>query len=178
MCLKENPPFKAGVLHTKLSTVNISLEKDLVDGQWLGTACFFTFIQGDDRRWDGWMASLTRWTWVWVNSGSWWLTGRPGVLVVMGSQRVGHDWATELNWTEPNLPEKRLLLCSLSEGYILLQRLWMKGERLKQWCGGWENEHMWDSGSVFVFFFFSWVCRISSLTRHWTRASCYGSMES
>ena len=46
------------------------------------------------------MASLTRWTWVWVNSGSWWWTGRPGVLRFMGSQRVGHDWATELNWTD------------------------------------------------------------------------------
>ena len=43
-------------------------------------------------------ASLTRWTWVWVNSGSWWWTGRPGVLRLMGSQRVGHDWTTELNW--------------------------------------------------------------------------------
>ena len=48
--------------------------------------------------WDGWMVSLTRWTWVWVNSGSWWWTGQPGVLWFMGSQRVGHDWATELNW--------------------------------------------------------------------------------
>ena len=56
--------------------------------------------KGNDRGWDGWMASLTRWTWVWVNSGSWWWTGRPGVLRFMGSQRVGHDWATELNWTE------------------------------------------------------------------------------
>ena len=46
------------------------------------------------------MASLTRWTWVSVNSGSWWWTGRPGMLQFMGSQRVGHDWATELNWTE------------------------------------------------------------------------------
>ena len=46
------------------------------------------------------MASPTRWTWVWVNSGSWWWTGRPGVLRFMGSQRIGHDWATELNWTE------------------------------------------------------------------------------
>ena len=46
------------------------------------------------------MASLTRWTWVWVNSGSWWWTGRPGVLWFMGSRRVGHDWATELNWTD------------------------------------------------------------------------------
>ena len=52
--------------------------------------------EGDDRGWDGWMASLTPWTWVWVNSGSWWWTGRPGVLRFMGSQRVGHDWATEL----------------------------------------------------------------------------------
>ena len=50
--------------------------------------------------WDGWMASPTQWTWVWVNSRSWWWTGRPGVLQFMGSQRVGHDWATELNWTE------------------------------------------------------------------------------
>ena len=50
--------------------------------------------------WDGWMASPTQWTWVWVNSGSWWWAGRPGVLQSMGLQRVGHDWATELNWTE------------------------------------------------------------------------------
>ena len=57
--------------------------------------------EGDDSRgWDGWMASLTRWTWVGVNSGSWWWTGRPGVLGFMGSQRVGHDWETELNWTD------------------------------------------------------------------------------
>ena len=54
--------------------------------------------EGDYRGWDGWMASLTQWTWVWVNSGSWWWTGRPGVLRIMGLQRVGHDWATELNW--------------------------------------------------------------------------------
>ena len=57
--------------------------------------------EGDDRGWDGWMASLTRWTRVCVNSGSWWWTGRPGVLWFMGSQRVGHDWATELtDWTD------------------------------------------------------------------------------
>ena len=54
----------------------------------------------DDRGWDGWMASLTRWTWVWVNAGSWWWTGRPGILQFMGSQRVKHDSAPELNWTE------------------------------------------------------------------------------
>ena len=56
--------------------------------------------EGDNRGWDGWMASLTRWTWVWVNSGSWWWTGRPGVLQYMGSQRVGHDWVTEPNRTD------------------------------------------------------------------------------
>ena len=54
--------------------------------------------EGDNRGWDGWMASLTRWTWVWVNSGSWWWTGRPGVLWFMRSQRVRHDWTIELNW--------------------------------------------------------------------------------
>ena len=54
--------------------------------------------KGLTRVWDGWMSSPTWWTWVWVNSGSWWWTGRPGVLRFMVSQRVGHDWATELNW--------------------------------------------------------------------------------
>ena len=56
--------------------------------------------EGADRGWDGWMASLTQWTWVWVNSSSWWWTGRPGMLRFMGSQRVGHDWVTELNWNK------------------------------------------------------------------------------
>ena len=56
--------------------------------------------EGDGRGWDGWMASLTQWTWVWVNSRSWWWTGRPGVLQSIGWQRVRHDWATELNWTD------------------------------------------------------------------------------
>ena len=50
-----------------------------------------------DRGWDGWVVSPTRWTWVWVNSGSWWWTGRPRVLRFMESQRVRHNWATELN---------------------------------------------------------------------------------
>ena len=54
--------------------------------------------EGGDRGWDGWMASPTEWTWVWVNYRSWWWTGRTGVLQSMGLQRVRHDWATELNW--------------------------------------------------------------------------------
>ena len=53
--------------------------------------------EGDSRGWDGWMASLIQWTWVWMDSGSWWWTGRPGVLQFMGLQRVRHDWVTELN---------------------------------------------------------------------------------
>ena len=58
--------------------------------------------KGDDRGWDGWMASPTQWTWVWVNSGNWWWIGRSGMLQLMGSQRVGNNWVTELNW----LPSK------------------------------------------------------------------------
>ena len=54
--------------------------------------------EGDDRGWDGWMASLTRWIWVWVSSGSWWWIGKPGMPQSTGLQRVGHDWATELNY--------------------------------------------------------------------------------
>ena len=59
----------------------------------------------DDRGWDCWMASPTQWTWVWVDSGSWWWTGRPGMLWSMRSWRVGHDWATELS---------KLTICSTS----------------------------------------------------------------
>ena len=62
------------------------------------------------------MASRTRWTWVWVDSGSWWWTGRPGVLWSMGLQRVRHDWETELNWTEftqniYEISEKSWIIC-------------------------------------------------------------------
>ena len=70
--------------------------------------------EGDDRGWDGWMASLTWWTWVWVNSGSWWWTGRPDVLQLMESQRVRHDWATELtDWLSPLLIESEKEIKSL-----------------------------------------------------------------
>ena len=72
--------------------------------------------EGDDRRWDGWMASPTQWTWVWVNSVSWRWTGRPGMLQSMGLQRVGHDWATELNWTDLSL----ILFCHLSSHWGIL----------------------------------------------------------
>ena len=71
-----------------------SFEKTLMLGKIEGGG------ERDNRGWDGWMASPTQWTWVWANSESWWWTGRPGVLRFMRLQRVGHDWATELNWTD------------------------------------------------------------------------------
>ena len=80
--------------------------------------------EGDDRGWDGWEASPTQWTWVWVGSRSWWWTGRTGVLQSMGSQRVGQGWATELNWTVetwhpvcplPRTPYSRVLALRLAE---------------------------------------------------------------
>ena len=66
--------------------------------------------EGDNRGWDGWMASPTQWTWVWVNSGRWWWTGRPGVLQSMGSQRARHDWVTEP--TELTKPTEVCYICS------------------------------------------------------------------
>ena len=72
-----------------------SLEKTLMLGKIEGRRK----RKGDIRVWEDWMASLTQFTWVWVNSRSWWWTASPGVVQSMGSQRVGHDWATELNWT-------------------------------------------------------------------------------
>ena len=77
--------------------------------------------EGDDRGWDGWMASPT---WVWVNSRSWWWTGRPDVLQFMGSQRVGDDWATELNWAE--------LLC-----------LWIFPHLFPALCCSWPPTYFW-----------------------------------
>ena len=74
-----------------------SLEKTLILGKIEGRR------KRDDRGWDGWMASPTQWTWVWASCGSWWWTGKPGVLQSMGSQRAVHDWVTEL--TQPWGPQ-------------------------------------------------------------------------
>ena len=78
-----------------------SLEKTLMLGK-------IEDREGDDRGWDGWMASPTRWTWVWANPGRWWRTGKLGVLQSMVSQRVGHDWATEQLGSEILLTHTRL----------------------------------------------------------------------
>ena len=65
--------------------------------------------EGNGRGWDGWMTLPTQWTWVWASSGSWWSTGNPGMLQFMGSQRVGHDWVTELNWVQYQAHSESLL---------------------------------------------------------------------
>ena len=59
--------------------------------------------EGDNTGWDGWMASLTQWSWVWVSSGSWWWTGRPSILQSMALERFRHGWVTELNSTRQKL---------------------------------------------------------------------------
>ena len=69
--------------------------------------------EGDDRGWDGWMMSPSGRTWIWVSSRSWWWPRKPGVLQSMGLQRVGHDWGTELNWTERSL-SSGTLTCTAS----------------------------------------------------------------
>ena len=101
------------------------------------------------------MASLTRWTWVWVNPGSWWWTGRPGVLLFMGSQRVAQDWATELNWLrlgmiqlailevqiEINLDAYKKLHFCRAQNLNLLHIRWMGRGFLKMCsCYWWEHQ--------------------------------------
>ena len=87
--------------------------------------------EGDDRGWDDWMASPSLWTWDWVNSGCWWWTGKPGVLWSMGSQRVRHVWATELNWL--HCGRKKTSFKKLSSNIIYevilrkqLQSIWLQ----------------------------------------------------
>ena len=79
----------------------------------------------EDRGWDGLIASPTQWTWVWGNSGSWWWIGRPGVLQSMGSQRVRHDWAIELNWTEEKMRQR------IMKYYVCTSWVWICVTRSK-----------------------------------------------
>ena len=93
--------------------------------------------EGDDRGWDGWMASSTQWTWVWVNSRGWWWTGRPGMLWFIGLQRVRYDWVTKLNWTDLNWIWQRshcsLCICLLPS----VGRIWRTQST-------WKRANSWD----------------------------------
>ena len=71
-------------------------------------------VERDNRGWNGWMASLTQWIWVWASSKSWWWAGKPGMLQSMGSRRVGHDWEIELNWILDYMQDNILLSCGES----------------------------------------------------------------
>ena len=103
------------------------------------------------------MASLTRWTWVWVKSGTWWWTGRPGVLRFTGSQRVGHNWATELNWGL-NLsscyffPICPICYCSFPFSCLLsLRNNWLSCLAIP-FC-----LHYWLISCICLFLFFLWL---------------------
>ena len=102
--------------------------------------------EGDDRGWDGWMASLTLRTWVWASSGRWWWTGSPGVLQSIGSQRVGHDWVIELNWLSHSK-----FLCEVFQWiHVALFLLWtLVIFSLQTWSFPGESEtgpHAWRAG--------------------------------
>ena len=90
--------------------------------------------EGDDGGWDGWMASLTQWTWIWASSRSWWWIGRPGVLQSTGSQRVGHDWsdsAAAAVSTLYSIPTNQLMPCFQQE----ISPSW----GYKTWLGAYER---------------------------------------
>ena len=95
--------------------------------------------EGDDRAWDCWMASLTQWTWVWVSSGSWWWTRKPGVLQSMKSKRVGPDWVTELNWTYRYKGQTVL--------FMFINSFLLRGENDGRW---------WESSFFPDFYFHQW----------------------
>ena len=109
--------------------------------------------EGDNRGWDGWIASLTQWAWVSVNSGSWWWTGRPGVLQFMGWQRVWHDWATELNWR--NYGKAKII--GRENGLVVWgpesrKRGWMQGRLKREVCGMMKLFH------VLILMAVTWLC--------------------
>ena len=101
--------------------------------------------EGDDRGWDGWIASLTQFTWVWVNSRSWWGTGKPGILQSLGLKRVGHDWMPEMILTEEfpmvvvrndhpfnGLIQQSLLSCSFG---AQMSKICLSGLKSSSWPG-------------------------------------------
>ena len=103
---------------------------------------------GDSRGWDCWMASLTQWTWVWVNSRSWWWTGRPGMLWFMGSQRVGHNWVIELNWQTRYCPWRQSDIHTMLEktGMPVVSVEWYYACVTEIWTNSYTMDGVSDSG--------------------------------
>ena len=106
--------------------------------------------EGDDRGWDSWIASWTRWTWVWASSGSWWWTGKPGVLQSMGLQRVGHNWANELtDWLRYTIYEgagtPKNFLCSVLCSQLQRPENWWFEKLSFSWwlTHKWWNKRFW-----------------------------------
>ena len=111
---------------------------------------------GKDWRWekgttedemDGWMASQMWWTWVWTHSGSWWWTGRPGVLQSLGSQSVEHNWMTELIWTKCWVEEAKQKRISRKLLYLYIVQKWAKLEcivRDENYIKSMENDKLWE----------------------------------
>ena len=140
--------------------------------------------EGDDRGWDGWMASLIQWTWVWAGSGSWWWTGKPSVLQSMGSKRVGHDWAMELNkqgkfssqflklihpfMTENNMPAQHST--HACDQHHLRQYLGWACECMESSV---TNSHLLPHGKIF----FKWRGKITDLAKnstvHWAQTRAH-----
>ena len=122
--LKENSPeYSLEGLVLKLKLQNFGHLMQRTDWPW----CWERLKageEGDDRGWDGWMASPTWWIWVWASSGSWWWTGKPGMLQSMVSQRVRQDWATELSWC--NVTVYRYLQeikCGKIHSYVAIRKI-------------------------------------------------------
>ena len=105
--------------------------------------------EGDDREWDGWMESLTRWTLVWVDSGSWWWTGRPGCCGSWG-RRVRHDWVTEMNWTEVSVSFQFLMQKKEEEERVLRWKMLKTIRRQHEWPSplGFRQSPMNSKGSA------------------------------
>ena len=122
--------------------------------------------EGNDREWDGWMASPTQWTWVWASFRSWWCTGKPGMLQSMGLQRVGHDWVTELNWLN--------LACLLDIQMMILRKHLKMGiwrPRVKNGTGDTNQGVIWKAkGEEGSRGWDSWVTSLIQWTGIWANS--------
>ena len=112
--------------------------------------------EGDDRGWDGWMASPTQWTWVWVDSGSWWWTGGPSVLRFMGLQRVGHNWVNEMNWYLKLKTNKDLLYTTGNSGPTVYHK-----DLCSIFCNNLNGKRIWEKNR------YTYMCKWIGLLYTW-----------